>query len=120
MVWAALLLIAVNLATYVAYGHDKAQSQSGGWRIRESTLLGLAFLGGSPAAKLAQRNFRHKTRKQPFAGSLNAIVFLHCAIALALVAHVLAGGEFPQIHWPDFDATGETARPMPKRFGPGS
>ena len=46
----------------------------------------LAFLVASPGAKLAQRVFRHKTTKQPFADSLNAIVWLHVFLAVCAAA----------------------------------
>lgn len=71
---AALLAIYASLINSLAYGafhHDKAQARNGGWRVPESTLLLLAFFGGGLGAKLAQRRFRHKTRKQPFATALN-------------------------------------------------
>lgn len=53
---------------------DKLRAMSGHWRIPESTLLMWAFLGGACGGKLAQRLFRHKTRKQPFASQLNAML----------------------------------------------
>lgn len=59
-------LSAINFAAFAAFGLDKARAERGGWRIRESTLLWLAFLGGSPGAWAGRRLFRHKTRKQPF------------------------------------------------------
>ena len=46
-------------------------------RIRESTLLTTAFVGGAIGAKLGQRRFRHKTRKQPFATILNVALGLN-------------------------------------------
>lgn len=69
-------LIAVNLATFVMFHIDKSLARSGGWRIRESTLLWLAFLGGTPGAYAARSLFRHKTRKQPFSNHLYAIATL--------------------------------------------
>lgn len=80
-------LTVLNLLTYSMFEADKQRAESGDIRISESTLLSLAFFGGSVGAKLAQRRFRHKTRKQPFRGLLNGIVVLHiCVIsALALV-----------------------------------
>ncbi|WP_374284854.1 DUF1294 domain-containing protein [Novosphingobium sp.] len=63
-------LCAINFAAFAAFGIDKARAENGGWRIRESTLLWLAFLGGSPGAWAGRGVFRHKTRKQPFNGWL--------------------------------------------------
>jgi uncharacterized membrane protein YsdA (DUF1294 family) len=63
----ALLLLLINAVTVWRYWEDKRRARAGAWRIPESTLLGLAAIGGSPGALLACRLFRHKTRKQPFA-----------------------------------------------------
>ncbi|HEY9147657.1 MAG TPA: DUF1294 domain-containing protein, partial [Gammaproteobacteria bacterium] len=59
-------LAAVNLITIMMYGYDKAVAGTGKVRVPELLLHLLALLGGSPAALLAQRLFRHKTRKAPF------------------------------------------------------
>lgn len=61
------LLLLINAVTMLHYWHDKRRARAGGWRVPESTLLGLAAIGGSPGALLACRLLRHKTRKQPFA-----------------------------------------------------
>ena len=56
----------------------------------EKTLLLLALLGGWPLAKLAQRRFRHKTRKQPFATLLNLVPFAWMGLA---VVYLVLGPE---------------------------
>lgn len=71
-----LALAAINLATFALFGLDKALARRDAQRIRESTLLWLAFLGGTPGAYAARRLFRHKTRKQPFSNHLFAIATL--------------------------------------------
>lgn len=87
LVFAGVWLVAANVAAFVAFGLDKRRARDGGRRIPEKTLLMLALLGGSPGAKIAQRRFRHKTRKQPFRTLLNLIVVAQ----LLLVAVLLAG-----------------------------
>lgn len=63
----ALLAISlVNAATYWFYAQDKEAAQLGNRRVPENTLHILSFLGGWPAAWLAQHRLRHKTQKQPF------------------------------------------------------
>ncbi|NND19598.1 MAG: DUF1294 domain-containing protein [Silicimonas sp.] len=79
------LLAALNIATFLAFAWDKRCAREDRRRVPESVLLQLAFLGGSPAAKLAQRRLRHKTRKRPFATRLNAIVALHVTIISVVV-----------------------------------
>jgi uncharacterized membrane protein YsdA (DUF1294 family) len=78
-----LLLIAallLNLLTFSVYGWDKAAARAGRPRIRERTLLLLALVGGSLAALIACRVFRHKTHKQPFRTQLLGIAALQIAI----------------------------------------
>ena len=72
----AAALAVINLAAFAAFGIDKARAKRGAWRIQESTLLGLALLGGTPGAYAGRKAFRHKTRKQPFSGMLFAIAVL--------------------------------------------
>lgn len=82
----AVAALAINLATYAAFGWDKAAARQRERRIPERTLLTLAALGGSPAALLARQTLRHKTRKQPFGAWLMLIVFLQ---VVALVASIV-------------------------------
>lgn len=77
-------LAIVNLMTVGLFAADKRRAVKGVRRIPETTLLLAAFLGGSPGAKWAQRSYRHKTRKQPFARLLNAVVVLHVLFAAAV------------------------------------
>jgi uncharacterized membrane protein YsdA (DUF1294 family) len=76
-----LYLAAVNLATFAAFGVDKRAAERGDWRIPERRLLGLAAAGGGPGAAAAQRLFRHKTRKEPFASQLRLILAAQAIIA---------------------------------------
>lgn len=61
-----LFISIINALTYWMYAQDKEAAQSGNRRVPENTLHTLAFLGGWPAAWLAQQRLRHKTQKQPF------------------------------------------------------
>jgi uncharacterized membrane protein YsdA (DUF1294 family) len=69
-------LIAINFAAFAAFGIDKAKAETGAWRVQETTLLTLAFFGGSPGAYAGRTLFRHKSRKQPFNHYLQAIVIV--------------------------------------------
>ena len=59
-------LLLLNIATFFSYAFDKSAAEQGRWRTSEKTLHALAAAGGWPAAWLAQRALRHKSRKQPF------------------------------------------------------
>jgi uncharacterized membrane protein YsdA (DUF1294 family) len=74
-------LLAINLATFTAFGLDKRRAEAGAWRIPEQRLLGLAALGGGAGAAAAQRLFRHKTVKEPFASRLRLILTVEAIAA---------------------------------------
>jgi len=62
----AIWLTAVNVMTYVMYWWDKRRAVKGKRRVSERELLAWALVGGTPAAYLAMRKFRHKTQKGRF------------------------------------------------------
>lgn len=89
LVAAAILLL--NGWSFAAFAFDKALARRGAWRVRESTLLTLALLGGTPGAYAGRAVFRHKTRKQPFSNQLHAITILQAVSLCALGGWKLAG-----------------------------
>lgn len=80
--WAISFLLAMNLVTFIYFGYDKSISRGPAYRVPERVLLWLAFLGGSPAAGVAQSILRHKTRKPGFRLRYFAIVLAHVFIVL--------------------------------------
>ena len=56
----------MSLAALMVYGIDKARAQTHRWRVPESVLLLLGFLGGAAGALLGMLIFRHKTRRWYF------------------------------------------------------
>ncbi|WP_430413915.1 DUF1294 domain-containing protein [Parasphingorhabdus sp.] len=68
-----LVVLLVNLQTFLLFGWDKWMAEAGRWRVSEATLLGWAFCGGIVGAYAGRQLFRHKTRKQPFGSSLQTI-----------------------------------------------
>ena len=80
-----LLLIAVNLVSFALYGLDKLKAKKGLWRIKESTLLLVAALGGSLGALLGMEIFRHKTKHWQFKVLVPVFLALHIALAVWLV-----------------------------------
>ena len=57
---------AMSLVAFVAYMLDKIKAKKDKWRIPESTLLSLGFLGGALGALLSLELFRHKTKQWYF------------------------------------------------------
>ncbi len=82
--WVTVYLAGVNAITLGAYALDKSQAGNGGWRVSESNLLFLGFIGGSPGAFVAQRVFRHKMRKVEF----QITFWLSVALQLLLIGLV--------------------------------
>ena len=56
----------MSLIALTVYGADKAKAQTRRWRVPESVLLLLGFLGGASGALLGMLIFRHKTRRWYF------------------------------------------------------
>jgi uncharacterized membrane protein YsdA (DUF1294 family) len=89
-------LIAANLIAFVLMILDKKFAENGARRISETTLLGWAILGGAPGTFAASRLIRHKTRKQPFAARMIAILIFELALlalwALGILRPLIASG----------------------------
>lgn len=69
-----------SVVCFLAYGLDKRRASAERWRISETTLHWLAFLGGWPGGYLGQQAFRHKTQKFKFQLIFWLIVSLHLPV----------------------------------------
>lgn len=69
---------AVNIAAYFLMRVDKQRAKQKEWRIEESLLLTLCFIGGFMGMHLAMEHYRHKTQHWQFrlAVILSAVIFL--------------------------------------------
>lgn len=77
-------MAAVNVVAFVVYGVDKYKAQKAKWRIRESTLLLLAAIGGSAGAWLGMKIWHHKTRHAKFRYGVPAILLIQLAVVFFL------------------------------------
>ena len=77
--------LSINLTTFCVYGYDKKIALSSWVRVPEKLLHTLSLVGGSPAALIAQRLFRHKTIKSSFQTIYWSIVCIQLVI-LVIVA----------------------------------
>lgn len=81
-VWLPRWLVLINVLAFCLFGVDKHRAQKRRWRIRESTLLWSAALGGSLGALLGMRVFRHKTLHRRFSLGVPLLLVLQIAAAL--------------------------------------
>jgi uncharacterized membrane protein YsdA (DUF1294 family) len=82
--WSPLLawLVGWSVPAFVLYGVDKRQARSGGWRIPENLLHGVALVGGVIGAWAGRFAFRHKTRKPIFLAVLILASLIWVGIAI--------------------------------------
>ena len=68
MLYQAALIFysAMSVVAFILYGVDKHRAKQGGWRIRESVLLWVSFLGGSVGSLIGMKAFHHKTKHSYF------------------------------------------------------
>lgn len=88
--WLVGLYVLLSVVLFVAYGADKSAAQHGRWRTSESSLHLLALAGGWPGALVAQRMFRHKTRKQPFRSIFWGTVIGNCLLLVVFLGSTIA------------------------------
>lgn len=65
LLYTAYLFI-ISLIAFVAYVLDKKRAIKNQWRIPETALLALSFLGGALGGYAAMHLVRHKTKKWYF------------------------------------------------------
>ncbi|WP_043526549.1 DUF1294 domain-containing protein [Litchfieldella xinjiangensis] len=87
----------LSVITFAMYGIDKAAAGKGSRRTPEATLLFAGLIGGWPGALVAQRLFRHKTKKQPF----QAIFWCGVAVNCGVVGWLVYTGEAVRV-WVSF------------------
>ena len=82
-----IYLVVINVVTFVVYGIDKYKAVRSKWRIPESTLIGLAVIGGSVGAWLGMKFWHHKTLHAKFRFGIPIILIAQVALAWWLMQH---------------------------------
>ena len=82
LLYIVIILVIINVITFVVYGLDKRKAKQAKWRTRESTLLGLAAIGGSIGALLAMKIYHHKTLHPQFKYGVPLIFIAQIAIGI--------------------------------------
>lgn len=89
-------ILILSPVTFIAYGRDKVAAATGRWRTPETNLQLLSLLGGWPGAMIAQRRFRHKTRKSSFQITYFIMTLLNCSVVVFLATNPIHK-TFPKI-----------------------
>lgn len=79
-----LILAAINLVAFLAFGIDKLKARRHRWRISEASLLWLAALGGALGAWLGMHVWHHKTLHRKFRWGVPLLLILQLALAVLI------------------------------------
>ena len=82
-----IYFLIINIIAFLAMFIDKKRAEKGEWRIKESTLLILAIIGGSIGAIAGMYLFRHKTKKLKFTVGFPVILITQIALIIYLFAN---------------------------------
>lgn len=77
-------IVVLSLILCVFMYMDKQRAIKKEWRIRESTLFVLAFLGGALGGVLGMYLFRHKTKHNSFAFGFPLLGAVHVFLIVTL------------------------------------
>ena len=80
-----IYLILINFIAFLSMYIDKKKAIKEKWRIKESTLLMLALVGGSIGAIIGMYAFHHKTQKPRFFLGIPIKIVLQILIVILLV-----------------------------------
>ena len=78
-------LIIISVVTFITFGLDKLFAIKNMYRVRESTLLSLCILGGTPLGYIGMKVFRHKTKKPFFKYGIPIIFVIQIIIIILLL-----------------------------------
>ena len=81
-----IYLAVITVMTFLMFGVDKWKARRDKWRIRETSLLLLALLGGSLGAWIGMKVWHHKTKHKKFKYCIPLILVVHLVL-LAVVAY---------------------------------
>lgn len=79
-----IYLLIINIIAFFAMFIDKKKAEKDRWRIKESTLLTLALIGGSIGAIIGMYTFHHKTKKPRFFIGIPVMIVLQTMLIIAI------------------------------------
>ena len=81
-------LIIMNIIGFAIMGADKKKAKNGAWRVKESTLFLVSFIGGSLGTLAGMYAFRHKTKHWYFVVGMPLILLLHVGLGVFLISRL--------------------------------
>ncbi len=75
-----IYLIVINIITFISFAIDKHAANNNKWRIKNVTLLGLSFIGGSIGGLIAMHTFKHKTQKDYYTVGLWLMIIMQILV----------------------------------------
>lgn len=79
-----IYVLTINFIAFVAMFIDKRKAEKDRWRIKESTLLTIALIGGSIGEILGMYLFHHKTKKPRFYLGIPIMIVIQIIIIIAI------------------------------------
>ena len=79
-------LLIINALSFLLMLVDKWKAKKNRWRVRESTLLLVAALGGSVGCLIGMYLFRHKTLHLKFTLGIPLILAAQCILVVLIMA----------------------------------
>lgn len=74
----------VNVFAFILYGIDKLKAKKSKWRVPESTLIGIAIIGGIIGAWSGMKVWHHKTLHKKFKYGIPLILVAQIALCIYL------------------------------------
>jgi uncharacterized membrane protein YsdA (DUF1294 family) len=80
-----IYLLSINALGFLLMLIDKQKAKKKKWRIPESTLMGVAAIGGSVGSLFGMYTFRHKTLHRKFTLGIPAILIAQLLLTIAII-----------------------------------
>ena len=84
-------VLIINSIGFLSMYIDKRKAKNGKWRIKEWTLITIAFLGGGIGSLIGMKKFRHKTQKPKFKYGIPAIIIIETLIIIYCLVVKITG-----------------------------
>lgn len=88
IVLVVIYFVILNAAGFITMGLDKRRAVKRQWRISETRLLILAFLGGGLGSFAGMYLFRHKTKHVKFVILIPLSIIIYLIVGMKLFAFI--------------------------------